>query len=141
MVAGNLGATHLHHAAHKLESALISGDVSVLAGLIESADDELKRVICSIGMLERDSAGEASTVSVNVQDIIPRLLRLRQMVLESDCEAEDLLEIIRDDITDVNLSDALSNLSSKVVRYEFDTAAKAIDVLIEGLVAANKGDV
>ncbi len=131
-VAGTIGATALLRTVRDLEAGLGHGDSRVLDELMTTAESELQRVITAI-----DACGHSQprpcAVAVPPADLLARLERLRTMLEQYDCEAEDLLSEIRRDITDPELTAALNGLSERVGHFDFAGAVTKIDPLIQGL--------
>ncbi len=138
-VAGNIGATSLQQIASDLETLLISGCTEHLESLLTATGGELERIVSSIRTIQHSSI-PAYTGSVSITDITPRLLTLREMLAQNDCEAEDILTAIIGDLSDSVLRNSLLALSIRITHYEFEVAIADIDAIIHKLTTSSPGE-
>ncbi|CAK0763935.1 two-component system, sensor histidine kinase and response regulator [Gammaproteobacteria bacterium] len=129
-VAGTIGAIPLHQAARDLEMALINADIDLIDGLMISTDDELERVVAII-RATRQTERTMVCGSISMENIVPRLKNLRDILTRYDSEAEDVLSKIIEEVSDPALLASLQALNVQIARYDFDNALAGLDILIE----------
>ncbi|CAK0762590.1 two-component system, sensor histidine kinase and response regulator [Gammaproteobacteria bacterium] len=130
-VAGNIGANSLYQAARNFEVALLAEQTESLSALLVTAGDELNQVVSAI----RTNLSSASLVafgpvdSLNVEELVPRLRELRNLLTQYDSEAEDHLVMLMMDVSDPVILHSLQILEEKIAQYDFDSALMSLDVL------------
>jgi PAS domain S-box-containing protein len=137
-VAGNLSAKKLYSAAEKLETAVSQNDADAILFLSDPFECALNEVLKSVWILDDLLPGEirnqepCSADADNETDIekaAPLIIRLSQLLQESDLEAEDCLESLTAHLKGFEFGDMISQLEAHIDRLAFDKARQSLNEL------------
>ena len=131
-VAGAVGAANLQSSAARLEADLKEAHQDVPESLLAETSDELSRVLESLSVLFADRAdAESESEGQLPDDFAEQLQNLKTLLDEYDASADDLLEQLLQSVRGTDVYHDLSPLKGHLDDYDFESAAVAIEVLIE----------
>jgi len=133
-VAANIGATAVQQAALELEKTCVkSVSCDEIEQLLEEVKKHLTPLIVGLEILQQHTAVETKPISVketlSLKTAIPLLHRLRQLLVDNDTEASEVLDELFSlpGIFDFNKN--LQEISQTMDEYDFDTALNRLAVL------------
>lgn len=136
-VAGNFSAHALQQAAQNLEAGLEEGDHNTFEALLADFKKTLDEVLESASLLEERAKPEKTSddhFEIDTAETTLHLNRLSQYLTQREnIKAEDCMRIIRKQLTGTRLHDDMAELKNEIIKMEYDTALKLVDVLSEKL--------
>ncbi len=123
-VAGNIGASALQHAAQNLERALKEQQLDQLPLLFTELETQLRPLIEALAQLEcNTTAEETQKQPVDPEELRPLMEQLKELLLDDDTDAADLLAEIRRRVSSMHLRE----IEKSVGVYDFEAALEHFD--------------
>jgi len=123
-LAGNIGAERLQQDAAVLERA-IHGELEDLDPILDDTQASLDETLESLGALAKaataDSAGR-----MNLAELQPMFVRLRELLEDDDSEAMDIVDRILEKMGSTLHAATLQRLGGLINRYEFEEALEVL---------------
>lgn len=140
-VAGNIGALTLQAEAEKLEDAVTSGSFTSTE-LPTSFTDAIEVLFNGLSGLFQDEHTDTEAVPINTKnkhnDINLVLPKLRQMLIDGETDASQLLEPLGHQLSTDEQQSMLERLRIEISDYDFDSAVSTLDSLSKTL-GVNEG--
>lgn len=134
-VAGNIGAALLATAAADLECALQAGDREKAGTAYPAFSQALHGVLAELRPLAR--AGENTPPAVAAPFCLSRAAelveRLTLFLEEGNCEAEDMIPLVRETLTLSETADRVAIMIEQIEQLDFDPALKTLATLKKNL--------
>jgi polar amino acid transport system substrate-binding protein len=130
-VSGSIGATELQAVAMQLESTLKEGEEGPLETLCAQAESELARVVKLIEGLEAGHTGSPGQPGALPSDLDEQLKTLLVLLEDYDSAAEDKLFEILEQVRGSKFEDTLKGLQQPIGQYDLETAAEALNTIID----------
>jgi PAS domain S-box-containing protein len=139
-VAGNLGAGELHAAARELDAGLRKHGGYVKEGLLKNAENRLQQVIDAAQTLEArfvvdDPKPEAPPPSqaIDLATVQPLLNELRELLEESDTDAEQLLLTLQAQLAGHAAGNHLAEVGTLIEQFQFEAASEQLRLVEHSL--------
>ena len=136
-VSGNVSATALHEVSIQLEKAIIADDEMQARSLLQTLTDEMKTLAETVEILKacqrKPRVQERGTGEIDLNLIGPLFNHFAVLLRESDLEAEECLEQIRDHLSGSPYQDQLDQMHNHLEKFEFQTALKNLYPLARAL--------
>ncbi|WP_417349896.1 response regulator [Ferrimonas sp.] len=132
-VAGNLGANQVYQAAEALESACqIPRSDAELMVMAEEVEKQLQPVRLAIaGYLGPEAQGPTTMKECDPQARLEQLESLRQLLLDDDTEAVELLDELLAHAREPGIRRRLGKIAQAVEQFDFQQALILLDQLAE----------
>ncbi|MBF0495393.1 MAG: Hpt domain-containing protein, partial [Deltaproteobacteria bacterium] len=123
-IAGNISAFGVHQTAGELELGLKKRLEEHYDRLLSDLDLSLRPVLESAGCLEQTLTEKkpSSNAVVDREQIIPMCLRLAQLVQESNPDAENCLESLKEMMDGTMFEQEIRQIEESLNSYDFDAA-------------------
>ena len=129
-VAANIGAVPIQEAAARLEAACKTpAESAQIDDLLRKAVAELKPVISLLSRLGVEKAGSTTSVAFDPEELRPKLKRLRELLMDDDTEAAELIAELSDQPGLSSQLDGLEKLSAAIEAYDFEKALQIMESL------------
>lgn len=130
--AGNIGAEEVCNASAALEAVthdFKNGSVEPLLGQLEKA---MELVFNSVGsmVVAREKIKHEENDEVSVEDLLPSLEELKQLIGENDLAASDFLDSIISRCQRTCISDKIAQIKDLVDEYDYIEALKILNATI-----------
>jgi two-component system sensor histidine kinase/response regulator len=124
--AGNIGAKSLQRLAGELEDACRSKSAKpVIENLLTQVVLELNRVVAGLSRLSLNSNGRPKKASsFNTDQLMTKLNDLKQLLEESDGDAQDCLSEILEQVQGSDIEIQFKPLQISIENFDFDVALK-----------------
>lgn len=131
--AGNIGAKYVQQAAEELEEACLNKQRD-LTELIDNLMSQLRPVLTGLKVLSQlKYTAKTQTQSVDKAAIQPLLEQLTDFVEDYDTDAIKLVGELEPLLNNTKHSAALNTLTAEINAYDFDTASKTLNRLINSI--------
>jgi HPt (histidine-containing phosphotransfer) domain-containing protein len=140
-VAGNIGALVLQREAAQLKQALLMAGKLPSGGALPGAFREAFTTLFDGLATLQGAGGQAASETVGdatVGDIEALLLQLRQMLVEGDPDARNVLTDLNRALRYRGQQETLKRMSAQIGDYDFDSALQTLDLLTESLARDRK---
>jgi len=129
-VAANIGAVPIQEAAARLEAACKTpAESAQIDDLLRNAVAELKPVISLLSRLGDEEAGPTTSAAFDPEELMPKLKRLRELLMDDDTEAAELIAELSDQPGLGSQLDGLEKLSVAIEAYDFEKALQIMESL------------
>ncbi len=148
-VAGNLSATDLQSAAHKLESVIREGALDDLdpdaspqlrskIGNVKIALDQLLEAVQEIeSIMEKESQEEVELIgedeALSLSEIKPILIEIASLLAKNRIEAENRFESVRKHLLIRNVGDDIRKIEEQMGIFDFKGAQKTVNKIADTL--------
>ena len=127
-VSGSIGARALHEEMKKLDAALKEPN-NVDKQLFERVDEELNIVVNGLRRWRESQVAKATSVS-NIEDAVPIIKEMRELIEDNDGDAADLIDDLQASLAGSNAEAHIFGLQKHLNVYDF-TAALGVITQIE----------
>ena len=132
-VAGNVGASDLFEAAVAVDSAFKDEDRAAVESGLPRLEEELRRVLTSIGTIAGSDAGPSShtpcDIVIDAAELTPHFERLAELLSNDDAAALQELEQLLPKIKGTDAEEGGRRLSGCIAAYDFETALEELKKL------------
>ncbi len=130
-VSGNIGANELYESAKQLEAVLKENNPKTVESALEKTSEILSRTIRVLSSIADTKASPVDAVDTSGtrrkipdrEELIPLLIRLRQLVDSFDSDADNVLGEVMDLVRGSEMEKALMPIQKKLSEYDFEGAA------------------
>ncbi|MGN7610818.1 PAS domain S-box protein [Magnetococcales bacterium HHB-1] len=137
-VAGTIGADILQQAAATVEKTLRGENKESLASQVEILDEQLRQIVTEIkqGLTQAKAGGKAPIIQKKAplpDDLKERLNTILEHITQYSANAEIMLEELKAQVGDEACDGVLQRASLALADYDFDLAAKEIQMLLSSM--------
>jgi len=132
-VAGNVGANDLFEAAVAVDAAFTDGNPEAAESGLPRLEEELRRVLTSIGTLLSSDADKPSGAPrdsvLNAAELTPHFDRLGELLSNDDADAQEELDHLLPKVKGTEAEEGVGKLSGCIASYDFEGALEELEHL------------
>ena len=132
-VSGNICANKIFETSKKVDQAMKLNDTAGIEEFLPELEFNINEVIASIkdniGVKEDASQGSENIITINIQELIPLIIKLYSLVKECDTEAEDVIDSMKNYFTGTQFEHTFHKLENHISNYNFKDARDITEIL------------
>ncbi|MBF0397769.1 MAG: response regulator, partial [Desulfobacterales bacterium] len=133
-VSGNISANKIHLACIDIENTIKQKDLNNFKPMLSICNEALITVLESIKNIEKKVAeNNIQAPKIDNKDIHLILVKLNEMLKLNDLEADEYIDIIKEQLSDFNIKNLIYDLENYISKLDFENAQITLNNIAESI--------